>query len=307
MKKVRAAEVLRTLAAAGLDCRLSAREDTLLPGPVNWASFDGAGLAFYDYDDPAPLRRWDDPARGLVLCRRELENDLPGGPFLFTDNVRYAFVLAAGLFIEPPLPGVHPSAVIDPEAEIGRGVAIGPLSVIGAARIGDGCRLGAHVTVADQVTLGREVTVMNGANLGEPGLGSVMDNEGRQVLFPHFAGLEVGDHVVVGPGAVLNRGVLRPTVIGEGTHISASCTVAHNVVLGRQVYLCPGVHLGGSVRVGDRCFLGLGACVRDGLELAERVTVGMNAAVVKSCLEPGTTLVGAPARALGNMFGQARE
>ena len=53
-------------------------------------------------------------------------------------------------------PGIHPSAVIDPTAEIGEGAAIGPLAVVGArVRIGNGAVIGPHCVIGMDAVLGR--------------------------------------------------------------------------------------------------------------------------------------------------------
>ena len=64
-------------------------------------------------------------------------------------------------------PGVHPSAVVDPRAELDTGVRIGPYSVIGAgARIGREVEIGAHAVLEGRVTLGARCRVGHGAIIG---------------------------------------------------------------------------------------------------------------------------------------------
>ena len=58
-------------------------------------------------------------------------------------------------FVEQPQPGIHPTSVIDSEAQIGNDVTIGPYCVIGKAVIGDGCVLDSYVKVYDDVVMGK--------------------------------------------------------------------------------------------------------------------------------------------------------
>src|SRR6185369_17796150 len=83
---------------------------------------------------------------------------LDGRAVIHVDDADLALAAALELFA-PPIPrpplGIHPTAITDPSAQIGQGVAIGPYCVIGArAKIGDGCVLHNHVTVMDDTTIG---------------------------------------------------------------------------------------------------------------------------------------------------------
>ena len=70
--------------------------------------------------------------------------------------------------IETP-PMIHPTAVVNPEAGIGRDVAVGAFSCIGPrVEIGDGCKIHNHVTIDGQTTLGAGCSVFPGAVLGLP-------------------------------------------------------------------------------------------------------------------------------------------
>ena len=294
------------LKEAGHTVELRAAPDTVLRGPVDWSAFSGDGLAFYAYPDPAPLKKWTTPGHGLIICQAKLADEIGEGPFLLVDDPRLAFAHAARLFLPKVKPGIHPSAVVHPEAELGEGVSIGPLCAIGAARIEDGVNIGPLCSVGDAVRLGRESIILNGAHLGDDGLGSLVEPTGGQVLFPHFGRLLLGERVVVGTASVLCRGALSDTVIGAHTHISASCTIGHNAKVGEVVFMAPGVHLGGGARIGERSFLSMGSAVRDGVELAARTTLGMNAVVRKSQLTPGCSLAGPEAKNLGSFFSAAR-
>ena len=62
---------------------------------------------------------------------------------------------------------IHPTAIIDPGAAIGKKVTIGPYAVIeNNAVIGDGCEIGSHVLVACGTTLGKSCRVFHGSSIG---------------------------------------------------------------------------------------------------------------------------------------------
>ena len=66
------------------------------------------------------------------------------------------------------MPEIHPTAIVDPSAEIGRNVSIGPYSVIESdCVIGDDCVIDAHVKIARYTTVGARSRIYFGAVIGE--------------------------------------------------------------------------------------------------------------------------------------------
>ncbi|MCP4250238.1 MAG: acyl-[acyl-carrier-protein]--UDP-N-acetylglucosamine O-acyltransferase, partial [bacterium] len=62
---------------------------------------------------------------------------------------------------------MHPSAIVDPRAELGRDVTVGPYSVVGAnVTLGDGCRLYHQVTIEGHTTVGPGCSFYPGAIIG---------------------------------------------------------------------------------------------------------------------------------------------
>ena len=114
-------------------------------------------------------------------------------------------------FVEQPLPGIHPTAIIDPEARVGKDVTVGAYCVIGKAVIGDGCVLDSNVRVYDDVVMGKGCVVKAGAVLGGAGFGYERDADGNKFRFPQIGQLIMGDYVEVGCNSVLNPG----TVVGR--------------------------------------------------------------------------------------------
>jgi sugar O-acyltransferase (sialic acid O-acetyltransferase NeuD family) len=103
----------------------------------------------------------------------------------------------------------------------------------------------------------------------------------------------VGDASYIGAGAVLGA-ALRA---GTGCLVNRSCSLAHHVVLGDYVTMGPGVVVAGACRIGDRAFLGAGAVLVPQVTIGEGAVVGAGAVVI-SDVEPGTVVVGNPARVL---------
>jgi UDP-N-acetylglucosamine acyltransferase len=150
---------------------------------------------------------------------------------------------------------IHKTAVVEPGAELGQDVVVGPFAFIEAgARVGDGCLIGPHVSILKHVTMGPGCKVHAGAVLGD---------------LPQDLGFAGGDsHVVIGANCVIREGVTihrgtKPgtaTEIGDGCFLMSNSHYAHNVKLGKNVIVVSNALLAGYVEVGDRAFIS-GNCV----------------------------------------------
>ena len=200
-------------------------------------------------------------------------------------------------FVEHPKPGIHPTTIIDPEAQIGRDVTIGAYSVIGKAVVGDGCVFDSNVRVYDDVIMGKGCVVKTGAVLGGAGFGYERDAEGNYFRFPQLGQLIMGDYVEVGANTCIDRGALADTVIGDYTKINNLCHIAHNNKIGKNVTITGCVNVSGSNVIDDDVWIAPNSSIRGWVHINEGSTVGMGAVVVKD-IPAHETWVGNPARKL---------
>ena len=145
---------------------------------------------------------------------------------------------------------IHSTAVIDPLAEIGDNVEIGPHVVVeGPVRLGDGCvvRPGAHLI--GPLTLGRHNVVFSHAVLGERPQHLKYDGEATRV--------EIGDHNVFREHVTVHRGTTASwkTTIGSHNFLMAGAHVAHDCVVGDRCILANGALLGGHCSLEDNVFI----------------------------------------------------
>ncbi len=185
---------------------------------------------------------------------------------------------------------IHPTAIIDPSAEIGSGVEIGPYSVIGPdVVIGADCWIGPHVVINGPTTLGRENRIFQFASVGE------MPQDLK------FAGeetrLEIGDRNTVREFATINRGTGvggSVTRIGSDNLLMAYIHIAHDCIIGNHVILSNNASLAGHVTVADHAILGGFTLVHQFCAIGEHVFAGMGSAIAKD-VPPYLIVTGAPA------------
>lgn len=200
-------------------------------------------------------------------------------------------------FVERPAPGIHSTAVIDPEAEIGKGIYVGPYTVIGKAKIGDGCIIESNVRIYDGVTMGCRCSIKSGAVLGGEGFGFEKDEEGNRFRFPQIGHLIIGNDVEVGANTCIDRGALSETVIGDHTKINNLCHIAHNNRIGQNVVIAGCVNVSGSSVIEDNVWISPNVSLRGFNHLGKGCVVGTGAVVTKD-IPAGETWVGNPAKKL---------
>jgi len=214
-------------------------------------------------------------------------------------------------------PGVHPTAVVGkdvelgalvyvgPHATIGEGTRIGVASSIGAGSVvgkrvvlGEGCILHPNVTVYDNVDIGRGTILHSGAVIGADGFGYVMDHD-RWHKFPQVGRVEIGDFVEIGANSTVDRAALGVTTIGEGTKLDNMVHVGHNCRIGRHVVVAAQTGFSGGVVVEDYAVIGGQVGIGDKARIESRAVLGSGCGVLTSkIVRSGETVWGTPARPL---------
>ena len=237
-------------------------------------------------------------AARIVICEPGLDTDAAlerGKCLVVVDNPKLAFIrVVDALLVEMQPAAIHPTAVIHPEASVGRDVHLGPFTYVGRAEIGDETRIHGHCHVYDGVRIGRRVVVHAGCVIGVDGFSYERDERGRLHKFPHLGGVVIEDDVEILALTAIDRGSLSDTVLARGSKIGSGSHVGHNATVGEDAMLAQGV-LGGSVHVAPRSWLGPGVLVRDGLTIGEDSYVALGSLVAKD-VDAGAEVMGSPAR-----------
>ncbi|MBK9109638.1 MAG: UDP-3-O-(3-hydroxymyristoyl)glucosamine N-acyltransferase [Saprospiraceae bacterium] len=215
---------------------------------------------------------------------------------ILTDAPKETFICILNkLFVPKVLAGVHPTAIINEEAQIGSDVSIGAYCVIGKCTIGDGCMIHSHCVIHDQSIIGKRVLIKSHTTIGSDGFGYSKALDGNYIKFPHLGGVILEDDVEIGSNTCIDRGTLGNTIIGANSKIDNLVHVAHNVKLGKNCLVIANVLIGGSTELGDHCWIAPSATLRDGLKIVSGVTIGMGALVTKDLDVPGIYM-GSPAK-----------
>ena len=185
---------------------------------------------------------------------------------------------------------IHSTALVDPSAQLGRGIKIGAYCVIGVdVCIGDDTRIDPHVVIESNTTLGRNCTVMSGAVLG----GAPQDYK--------YSGepthLRIGDENVIRECVTIHRasGEGETTTMGNNNMLMAYCHIGHNCTIGDNITMANYVGISGHVLVEDKVVFGGIVGVHQNVRIGKLAMVGGMSKVVQD-VPPFAMADGRPTR-----------
>jgi UDP-N-acetylglucosamine acyltransferase len=147
---------------------------------------------------------------------------------------------------------IHPTAVVDPQAEIGEGVEIGPYTVIEkGVTIGEGTTIRSHVCINEGARIGKRCQIFQFSSIGEAPQAFAYKGEKTSLV--------LGDHNVVREYVTLNRATVAgggKTTIGDHNYFMAYSHVAHDCRIGNHVILANGATLAGHIFIEDYATVG---------------------------------------------------
>lgn len=197
---------------------------------------------------------------------------------------------------------IHPSAIVDPKAQLADSVSVGAYTIIGPeVRIGAGTVIGAHCVIEGRTTIGCDNRFFQFSSIGA--MPQDMSHGGE------VTELVIGDRNTVREFCTFNTGTFKEsgvTRIGSDNWIMAYVHLAHDVVLGSHCVLANNATLAGHVHVGDWAVIGGLTGVHQFCHVGAHAMVGFQAHVAQD-VPPFMTVDGHPlaARAV-NLTGLKR-
>jgi UDP-N-acetylglucosamine acyltransferase len=185
---------------------------------------------------------------------------------------------------------IHPTAIIDPAADLAADVEVGAYTLIGAGvHIASGCVIGPHVVLRGPTRIGPQTRIFQFASVGE-------DPQDKK-----FAGeptsLVIGARNVIREFATVHRGTVQDkgeTRIGDDSLLMAYTHVAHDCVIGNNVIMANAASLGGHVEVQDWAILGGFSIVHQFCQIGAHSFSAMGSVIAKD-VPPYVTVGGHPA------------
>lgn len=296
----------------------------------------------------APPKSADESTLALALTEEELANlaftkakaaVVPIGAgienisTIEVEKTRLAMMKLLHLYaipVDAPV-GIHEKATIDPEAQIGQNVSIGPNVVVGrGAVIGDNTKLVANVyigkfvevgnnclfypgvNIGDFAQIGNNVIIHHGTSIAADGFsfvtekpnnvetakqqGNVEGDFSQQTIFkiPSLGSVTISDDVEIGANVCIDKGTVENTFVGKGTKIDNLAMIGHNCKIGRNCLIVSQVGISGSVEIGDRVVLAGQVGIADHVNIGADSIIMAQSGVSKSFPEK-SIVIGSPA------------
>lgn len=246
-----------------------------------------------------------------------VEKEVPAGDntLVVVENPRLAFSQLLVLFHprQSVASGIHPTAIIDDSAVIGKDTAVMAYAVIGKnVKIGDHCTIYPSVFIGDNVTIGSGTTIYPGAVIhencvlgqrdvirahaviGGEGFGFATEN-GKHTRIPQIGNVEIGDDVEIGACTCIDNATLGSTKVARGTKVDNLVHLGHNVEIGEDCFIIAQTGIAGSTKAGNHViFAGQTGCTG-------HITIGDNAVFagktgITGNIKGGQVYAGFPAR-----------
>ena len=251
-------------------------------------------------------------ASAIITSDSEILNDLNG---IIVDNPNLAMVKVLDYFSPQyrSQKGIHKTAIIDSDAILGKGVSIGPYTIIdGGVIIGDNTVIGANNVINANTVIGCDSKIENnihlhhgsiigdrcliqsGTVIGCDGFGFFTENDFNHKISQN-GNVTIGNDVELGANCTIDRGTIGETTIGDMCKFDNSVQIAHNVSIGKGCLLTAHVTIAGSTRVGEFCSFGGQAGAIDHISIGDRAILACYTVAMKD-LPGGKIYSGAPAR-----------
>lgn len=188
---------------------------------------------------------------------------------------------------------IHPSAIVDPGAELSEGVEIGPFCTVGPnVKLGEGVVLHSHAVVSGYTEIGRETQVFPFAALGEPP--QDVKHKGEKTRLEIGARNMIREQVTIHPGTATGGGTTR---VGDDNMILVNAHIGHDCMVGSHVIVANNVMLAGHVVIEDFAYLAGAAAVQQRVRIGESVMLGALSGITQDAA-PFTMVNGWPARVI---------
>lgn len=182
---------------------------------------------------------------------------------------------------------------ISPSAKIGENTVIQPNTFVGNnVVIGDNCIIHSNVSIYDDTVIGNNVTIHSGSVLGANGFYYKKRPNGYDQLLSGGR-VVIGDHVDIGAGCTIDKGVTGDTTIGDGSKLDNQIQIGHDTVIGKKCLIASQTGIAGCVVIEDEVTIWGQVGTASGITIGAKAVLQAQSGVTKS-LEGGKVYWGTP-------------
>lgn len=269
-----------------VDCKFVGASDFQVLGMNEIHVVEPGDIVFVDH--PKYYGKALDSAATIVLINKEVECPV-GKALLISEDPFRDFNKLTDFF----KPFQSSNASISLSAKVGKNTVVQPNCFIGHnVTIGDNCTIHSNVSIYDDAVIGNHVTIHAGTVLGANAFYYKNRPEGFDRL-KSGGRVVIENHVDIGAGCTIDRGVTGDTIIGEGSKLDNLIQVGHDTVIGKKCLIASQVGIAGCVVIEDEVTLWGQVGTTSGITIGKKAIVQGQSGVTKS-IDGGKTYWGTP-------------
>ena len=269
-----------------VDCKFVGDSDFQVLGMNEIHVVEPGDIVFVDH--PKYYGKALDSAATIVLINKEVECPV-GKALLISEDPFRDFNKLTDFF----KPFQSSNASISLSAKVGKNTVVQPNCFIGHnVTIGNNCIIHSNVSIYDDAVIGNHVTIHAGTVLGA----NAFYYKNRPAGFDRLKSggrVVIKNHVDIGAGCTIDRGVTGDTIIGEGSKLDNLIQVGHDTVIGKKCLIASQVGIAGCVVIEDEVTLWGQVGTTSGITIGKKAVVQGQSGVTKS-IDGGKTYWGTP-------------
>lgn len=254
--------------------------------------------------DYSPLTEQDlKKSKGILLVNKKnirlfQKKQLDANKVISSDDPKLLF-LAIDEYLrnQTVFPEIHPSAQINPAAQIGENVFIGPGAILEACYIGNNSVIHAHCSIGKNVKIGSNAVIYSGTRIGFNVFGFKKNHAGEWTRLHQIAGVTIGNNVTIGSNTCINSGFITDTIIKDHAYIDSLCQIGESVIVGNNTVVAASCFIATNTRIGDRCWISPNVSIIENIEIVDDVFVGIGSVVLRNIKKP-CRVFGVPAKSI---------
>jgi len=271
-----------------IDCKFVGDSDFQVLGMNEIHVVESGDIVFVDH--PKYYGKALDSAATIILINKEVECPM-GKALLISEDPFRDFNKLTDFF----KPFQASNASISLSAKVGKNTVIQPNCFIGHnVTIGDNCTIHSNVSIYDDAVIGNQVTIHAGTVLGANAFYYKNRPEGYDRL-KSGGRVVIEDHVDIGAGCTIDRGVTGDTIIREGSKLDNLIQVGHDTVIGKKCLIASQVGIAGCVVIEDEVTIWGQVGTTSGVTIGKKAVIQGQSGVTKS-IEGGKVYWGTPAQ-----------
>ena len=232
----------------------------------------------------------------ILIAKSEIKDKL-NIPIIESENPRHDFYRAVMEFFAENRfnSGIHETAVIEKNVEIGDNVFIGPHCYIDKdVEIGDNVKILSNVSIYGKTKIGKNSIIQSNTTIGAEGF-SFSFNEDKFVHFAHLGSIQIGNNVWIGSNTTIEKAQIDETIIEDNVNIDDHVTIGHNVRIGKFSQITVGSIVAGRAKIGEGCWISPNSVVDNGFQIGNNCVVG-SGSVVRTNFSDNCVIFGSPAK-----------